>query len=259
MRKRNSLTIFLNVQNALIMRELNMRFSSGRMGLFWTFFEPFLQIMIFVLIKLFLFPASESSFDFAVFLALNFIAFNLFKNIVMKSINAFQANKALFVYKQVKPIDTIIARTVIEIFITLIIIAMFLLLGFYFGFDLDSPNLPMVTFGFLFLLLFAFSFATFAAMLSIYAESFAKIISFLMTALMFTSAVFYTMEVLPVELQSLLLYNPLTHFMEMIHGYYFLALDDQFVDYNYMLLWTLMLLFSGLWSYLKLEERIISS
>jgi len=259
MRKRNSLTIFLNVQNALIMRELNMRFSSGRMGLFWTFFEPFLQIMIFVLIKLFLFPTSESSFDFAVFLALNFIAFNLFKNIVMKSINAFQANKALFVYKQVKPIDTIIARTVIEVFITLIIIAMFLLLGFYFEFNLDSPDLPMVAFGFLFLLLFAFSFATFAAMLSIYAESFTKIISFLMTALMFVSAIFFTIEMLPVELQNFLLYNPLTHFMEMIHGYYFLALDDQFVDYNYMLLWTLILLFVGLWSYLKLEERIISS
>lgn len=259
MTKRNSLTIFLNVQNALIMRELNMRFSSGRMGLFWTFFEPFLQIMVFVSIKLFLFATSESSFDFAVFLALNFIAFNMFKNIVMKSINAFHANKALFVYKQVKPMDTIIARTIIEVFITLIIIGMFLVIGFYFGFDLDSPNLPMVALGFLFLLLFSFSFATFTAMLNIYAESFAKIMGFLMTALMFVSAIFYTIEMLPVELQNLLLYNPLTHFMEMIHGYYFIALDDQFVDYNYMLLWTLILLFIGLWSYLKLEKRIISS
>lgn len=259
MTKRSSLKIFLNVQNALIMRELNMRFSSGRMGLFWTFFEPFLQIMVFVLIKLFLFPTAESSFDFAVFLALNFIAFNMFKNIVMKSVNAFQANKALFVYKQVKPMDTIIARTVIEVFITSIIMLMFLILGYYFEFNLDNPNLPMVALGFLCLLFFAFSFATFAAMLNIYAESFSKIIGFLMTALMFLSAIFFTLEMLPVELQTILLYNPLVHFMEMIHGYYFMALDDRFVDYNYMLLWTLILLFIGLWAYLKLEKRIISS
>jgi len=249
----------LNVQNGLIMRELNMRFSSGRMGLFWTFFEPFFQIMVFVLIKLFLFPSSGISFDFAVFLALNFIAFNLFKNIVMKSINAFQANKALFVYKQVKPMDTIIARTVIEVFISLVLIVMFLVLGAYFGFDLDSPNIPMVALGFAFLVLFAFSFATFSAMLNVYADSFSKIIGFLMTALMFVSAVFFTIEMLPVELQNLLLYNPLTHFMEMIHGHYFAALDDRFVDYHFMILSTLIFLFIGLWSYLKLEERIISS
>jgi capsular polysaccharide transport system permease protein len=259
MTKRSSLTIFLNVQNALIMRELNMRFSSGRMGLFWTFFEPFFQIIIFVFIKIVIFPRSGSSFDFAVFLALNFIAFNMFKNIVLKSVSAFHANRALFVYKQVKPIDTIIARTVIEVFITLIIIGMFLIVGYYFEFDLDSPNLPMVTSGFLFLLSFSFSFAIFIAILNIYSESVSKVISFLMTALMFASAVIYSIEMLPVELQNLLLYNPLTHFMEMIHGYYFIALDDQFVDYNYMLLWTLILLFIGLWSYLKLEKRIISS
>jgi len=259
MRKRGSLQIFLAVQNALILRELNMRFSSGRMGLFWTFFEPFFQIMFFVVIKIALFPASDSNFDFAVFLALNFIAFNLFKNIVHKSVNAFEANKSLFVYKQVKPIDTIIARSLIEVFITSIILVMFLLLGYYFQFDLTIENLPMVTLGFLFLTLFSFSFALFVAILNVYTESISKLIGFLMTALMFLSAIFYSIEMLPSNFQEVLLYNPLTHFMEMIHGYYFLELDDQFVSYNYMTLWTIILLYIGLWVYPKLEKRIISS
>ncbi|HFU76390.1 MAG TPA: hypothetical protein ENK66_09115 [Arcobacter sp.] len=259
MKKRSATKIFLAVQNALIMRELNMRFSSGRMGLFWTFFEPFFQIMIFVLIKILLFSASENSFDFAVFLALNFIAFNMFKNIVTKSANSFKANKALFVYKQVKPLDTIVARTVIEVFITLIIIVMFLMIGYYFEFDLDSPDFPMVALGFLFLIIFSISFAICVAVLNIFTESFSKIIGFLMTALMFMSAVFYTVSMLPIDLQNLILYLPTTHFMEMIHGYYFIALDDRYVSYGYILSWTLILLYVGLWLYLKLEKRIISS
>jgi capsular polysaccharide transport system permease protein len=250
--------VFLAVQNALILRELSMRFSSGRMGLFWTFFEPFFQILVFVLIKITLFGRSNSDFDFAVFLALNFIAFNLFKNIVTKSINAFKANKALFLYKQVKPIDTIIARVIVEIFITAIIILMFLTIGLYFNFDIAVKDISMVAFGFLFLTLFSFSFALVLSVLNIFVDSVGKLIGFSLTALMFASAVFYTLDMIPLELQRLLLYNPLIHFMEMIHGFYFIVLDDAYVDYYYISLWTFSLLFIGLWSYVKLEKRIIS-
>ena len=235
-----------------------MRFSSARMGLFWTFFEPFFQILIFVLIKIALFGRSSNNFDFAVFLSLNFIAFNLFRNIVIKSIASFKANKALFIYKQVKPIDTIIARSMVEVFITSIIISIFLFLGFYFDFDMNVEDLTMVTLGFISLIIFAFSLGIFLAVLNVFIDSIGKLINFFMTALMFGSAVFYTVELLPVDLQEFLMYNPLANFMEMIHCFYFSALDDQFVSYSYMLLWTLSLLYIGLWLYVKLEKRIIS-
>jgi len=259
MKKRNSFKIFLAVQNALFLRELNMRFSSGRMGFFWTFLEPFFQILVFVMIKILLFGRSSNSFDFAVFLALNFIAFNLFKNIVMKSASAFKANKALFVYKQVKPIDTIIARIMVEVFISVIIIIIFLIIGFYFNFDIEVKDLSIVTLGFILLLFFSFSFALFISVVNTFIDSVGKLLGFLMTGLMFSSAIFYTLDMLPISLQSMLLYNPLIHFMEMIHGAYFYALDDKFVSYEYMLIWTLSLLYIGLWLYVKLEKRIISS
>ena len=257
--KRSSFKIFLAVQNALFLRELSMRFSSGRMGIFWTFFEPFFQILIFVLIKLVLFGAGESNFDFAVFLALNFTAFNMFKNIVVKATASFKANKALFLYKQVKPIDTIIARSMVEVFITSIIIAIFISLGLYFDFDMNVEDLTMVTLGFIFLIIFSFSLGIFMAVLNVFMDSVGKLINFFMTALMFASAVFYSIEMLPSELQTWLLYNPLTHFMEILHGFYFHALDDSFVSYEYILVWTLSLLYIGLWFYVKLEKRIISS
>ena len=256
--KRNPWKIQKSVISALFFRELNMRFSSGQMGLFWTFFEPFFQILVFVLIKITLFGKSNNNVDFAVFLALNFTAFNLFKNIVIKSINAFKANRALFLYKQVKPIDTILARILVEIFITSIIIVIFLAIGLYFDFTIAINDIPMVAFGFLFLILFSFSLALFLSILNIFVDSVSRLIGFSMTALMFGSAVFYTIEILPLGMQKLLLYNPLTHFMEIIHGYYFVALDDKFVDYNYIILWTFSLLYIGLWSYVKLERRIIS-
>jgi capsular polysaccharide transport system permease protein len=256
--KRSSFKIFLAVQNALFLRELSMRFSSGRMGMFWTFFEPFFQILIFVLIKLVLFGTGENTFDFAVFLALNFTAFNMFKNIVVKSTASFKANKALFLYKQVKPIDTIIARSMVEVFISSIIIAIFILLGLYFDFDMNVKDLTMVTFGFVSLIIFAFSLGVFMAVLNVFIDSVGKLINFFMTALMFASAVFYSIKVLPVDLQKLLMYNPVANFMEIIHGSYFYTLDDTLVSYEYIFIWTLSLLYIGLWLYVKLEKRIIA-
>jgi len=256
--KRSSFKIFLAVQHALFLRELSMRFSSGRMGMFWTFFEPFFQIFIFVLIKIALFGSSENSFDFAVFLALNFTAFNMFKNIVIKSTASFKANKALFLYKQVKPIDTIIARTMVEVFITSIIILIFLFLGFYFNFDIHVKDLSMVSLGFLWLIIFAFAFALVVAVVNAFIDSIGKLLGFLMTGLMFSSAVFYSMNRLPIEVQNWLMYNPVANFMEMIHSYYFESLDDKLVSYNYIFLWTIISLYIGLWLYIKLEKRIIS-
>ncbi len=255
---RKPLQIFLAVQKALFLRELGMRFSVSKSGLFWTFFEPFMQVLVMVLIKVVLFGKAGDNFDFAAFLALNFTAYNMFRNILTKSMGSFTANKGLFVYKQVKPIDTIIARVMVEVFITGIIILSFIAIGIYFDFDLNIQNLPMVAFGFAWLVLFSFALGLFVAVSNTFYPSIGRSINIIMTFIMFGSAVFYTIEMIPAQIQTLLLYNPLTHFMEMIHGHYFLVLDDRFVNYNYMLLWTLTLLYTGLWFYRRLEERIIS-
>ena len=75
---------------------------------------------------------------------------------------------------------------------------------------------------------------------------------------MFISAIFYSMQDMPQALQDALYYNPLVHFIELLHASYFFVLDDGFVDYTYMLLWTIIPLYIGLWSYSRLEKRIIS-
>ena len=43
--------ILLSVIIALFLRELNTKMSVGKLGLFWTFFEPFMQVTMFILIR----------------------------------------------------------------------------------------------------------------------------------------------------------------------------------------------------------------
>ena len=258
MHQRNYLHIFLAVQKALFLRELNMQFSTSRLGVFWVFFLPFMQIISFVLIKVFLFGRGDENFDYAVFLALGFIAFNMFSGILNKSIGAFEANKALFNYKQVKPIDTIIARTLVEVFMAGVLYIIFLFIGYYFDFGMEGENILMVGAGLIWLAVFSFSFGLVIAIGNTFYKSIGKIVKIFTFGLMIVSAVFYPVRSLPPEAQAIIIYNPLANFMEIIHGFYFAALDDRFVNYAYIGIWTITLLYVGMWLYLRLEKKIIS-
>ena len=84
MKARKPLEIFLSVEKALFLRELNMRLSVGKAGLFWTFAEPFLQVAIFVSLRVAIMQSAghaSSNFDYGVFMASGFIAFNMFNGI----------------------------------------------------------------------------------------------------------------------------------------------------------------------------------
>jgi len=114
----------------------------------------------------------------------------MFKNIVTKSITSFEANKALFVYKQVKPINTILVRAWLEVFITIIIIVIFITIGLYFNFNIEVKNFFMVFLGFVWLILFSISIGLFLAIVNTFYDSVNKLVGFAMTGLMFCSLVF---------------------------------------------------------------------
>ena len=261
---RKPLHVFSAVIRALFLRELELRMSAGKTGLFWTFSEPFFQIFIFIIIRLIIVNGTGQSaithYDYAVFMASGFVAFNIFKSILSTSSGAFMANKALFSYKQVKPIDTIVGRVMIELFLSSIIMFIFLLIGFFFQYDNFLPDNTLLVFaGYLWFVIFSFAISLVVAIGNSFFLSIGKFISIISFGLLIFSAVFFPLISLPPVAQEILLYNPLVHFMEMIHGAYLDGLDDRFVDYHYMLLWTVIPLFVGFWLYIKLEKRLISS
>jgi len=263
MKVRNPLKIFFAVVRALFLREMEMKFTVGKSGVFWTFFEPFFQIFIYIGIHALITGSkstTQSTYNYTVFMASGFIAFNMFRHILSLSTGAFVANKGLFSYKQVKPFDTVVARTLVEVFMTAVIILIFLAIGFFLHIDNLLPkNTLMVTLAFLWLILFSMGIGLLVAIGNVFFISVGKLVGITSFFLLFGSAVFFPVISLPPLLQQMILYNPLVHFMEMIHGYYVEGLDTRFVDYNYMLLWTVIPLFIALWLYERLEKRIIST
>ena len=217
------------------------------------------MIIVFSVIKELLGRKIANDIDYPVFLATSFIAYNMFKAIALKSMDAFNANKGLFVYKQVKPIDTIISRSLIEILISGVITLIFLFIGWFMGFNIECKNILGVLLAYIWIALFGISLGIFFAVVGFFYENFKNIIKIMFLPLFFLSGLFYTLDSLPKIARDILIYNPVINFMEMIHGNYFYSLDTDYVNYTYMLFWTLIPMFFGLWLYKNSEKKIIMS
>ncbi len=259
MNKRTSLEIFKSVVLALFLREVQTRFGTKKLGYFWAVFDAMFMVLIFAGLKSAVASNSMPGVDFPVYLATSFLAFYLWKKIVSQSIHAFSANKALFAYKQVKPFDTIVTRVLLEILVSSAATLIFVAIGLYIGLDISVKNFNMVMLAVFWLCIFGFGIGLMNAVFAYFYEFYAKLINIVMTPLLFVSAIMYPIDSLPPFIREILLYNPLVHFMEMIHGYYFHSLNTYYVDYEYMIYWTLIPLWIGLFFYKRSEKRILSS
>ena len=250
---------FFNVIYALFLREIQTRFGTKKMGYFWAVVEPSAQIAVFLIIKVFFFNRSMAGVDFTVFLASGFIAYNLFKNIVTQSMGAFESNKALFLYAQVKPIHTIFSRVLVEFLVFIFVSLFFLTIGWYFHSEIIPFDLLDVILAVIFFMVFAFSLGLLFAVIGSFYETFKKIINLIFTPMLFLSALFYSVDQLPPSAREYVLYNPIVHFIELIHGSYIEVLHTDYVDFEYMFLWTIIPLFLGLYFYIKAERKIQST
>lgn len=259
MKKRTSFTIFKSVILALFLREIQTRFGSQKLGYFWAIFDAMIMVLVFAGLKSAISEKSMPGIDFPVFLATGFLAFFLWKNIVSKSMGAFSANEALFSYVQVKPIDTIITRVLVEVLVSTMATLVFIGIGLYLDFNINVKDFNMVMLAVAWLCLFGFALGLLSAVIGTFYETFTKLVNIVMTPLLFISALMYTVDSLPPVLREIILYNPLVHFIEMIHGNYFTVLDTQYVDYEYMFYWTFIPLFLALYFYTRSEKKVISS
>ena len=258
-KKRRPLQIFFSVVKALFLREIVTRFGSKKLGYLWAIIDPMAMIVVFSIIKELLGAQIGDGVSYPVFLATSFIAYNMFKAVALKSMDAFDANKALFVYKQVKPIDTIISRFLIEVTISSIITVLFLFIAWFIGLDIRCGNIFGVLIAYIWIAIFGVGMGIFFAVIGFFYENFKKIVHLVFLPLFFISGLFYTLDSLPQTAKEILLFNPIIHFMEMIHGNYFYGLHTHYVDYVYMLFWTLLPMFFGLWIYKRSEKKIIMS
>lgn len=231
--ERSSYQVFRAVIFALLMRELKTRFGAYRLGYFWALLEPMLHVTILAIIFS-VYKTTRADIDFTVFLITGIVPWLLFANIVNRSITSINANVGLFNYRQLKPFDTVVARILLEAAVSLLAFLVLIAAAGWLGFDisLQDPLRLIAVFSLLFLFAAGVGINV-AVMATVFPET-QKFIPYILRPFYFISGIFFSLDIIPVDQQYLLLWNPLLHVMELIRDAYFESYQTAGGDWFYL-------------------------
>ncbi len=252
--------IQFNVINSLIYRELKTRVSLVKGGILGVFIEPLGVIAVFLIVFNILRANTLGPLDMILFLASGSVLFTLFSNIAIRSSNGMTANEALFFYKPVKPIDTVIARTIVESGLYGIVFIVIILSTYIIRKEIILNNVALLFTTYLALVIFSFGVGLFLMVASHIYPSTKQLIPLTTRPLFFISGVFISLSALPQSLRPYLSWNPILQAIEITRYSFSMDynIDKNLISINYLWQGSLISLFLGLFAYTFNEKKLLT-
>ncbi len=241
-----ALLIQIQVIYALILREMCTRFGTHRLGYLWALINPLLWIGTFTVLFQVMGRPIPMHLDTLPFLAASFVPFLLFRDMVSRISAAIGANRGLLYYVQVRPLDLMLARGVLE-FLTSVVMFVVLIGGWsLYRWELRIADPLMVIVGLSLAAALGFSLGLVFCGLSVLVKAVERLQSPLIRPLFWISAIFYSPVMVPPEFRYYLLLNPVVHVLELVRHGMFRGYRVDSVSAAYPLAWILILLAAGL-------------
>ncbi|MCA0177130.1 MAG: ABC transporter permease [Proteobacteria bacterium] len=244
--KRSPLEIQRSVLAALVLRELKTRFGGRFIGLLWVLFEPMAHIAIMLLIRVVL---RDRYVGVAIapelWLSVAIIPFLMTRSMWFQGMAAVESNGGLLGYRQVKPIDTLLARMIVELVLYLVVLVLFLSFFGWLG-DQWWPNRPLEYAGAIALFgLWGFVLAMGSTVLAHGRPRVRMFIGMTSTPLYLLSGVLIPIHTFPPAIREYLLYNPFVHIVELSRWAFFGSNNHMLLlglTVEYPLFWGLVML-----------------
>ncbi|KAA9011336.1 capsule biosynthesis protein [Sphingobium limneticum] len=209
-------TVQICVIHALLIRELTTRFGRENIGFLWIMAEPLLFGGLVGLLWYYSHGPTEHGMSVIAFVATGYIPITLFRHCVSRSIAVFTANQSLLYHRQIKIVDFIVARFIIEFLGGMM--AYFFMAVVLIAFDLfPIPNdIGLLIAGWLLYSLFCFSLCLFIAPLSETSEIMEKFVPVSTYIMIPFSGLAYLVDWLTPSAREFLLLSPFVNAMEMM-------------------------------------------
>ncbi len=209
-----------NVILALMFKDFRSRASSGRLGLLWIILDPITKILFMSLIWWLSGRTEIAGINVALFIAVAIIPFTIVSRSLTGTAAAITANQAYYNYPQVKPIDALIARFILDTVI-LILGSMLIFFGmsWFFNLHINLHNILPIISILLVTMALGFGIALFNGTYGCIYDGYSKFVSFFSRPLIFVSAIFYTPNDLPAQARYYLSWNPIAQLVEYLRYY----------------------------------------
>jgi capsular polysaccharide transport system permease protein len=202
-----------------MIRELITRFGRENIGFLWIMVEPLLFAVLVGYVWRFMKGPEEHGVSIVAFVASGYIPLTLFRHAVTRSVRVFSVNSSLMYHRQIKILDFILVRFLIEVIgamMAFVFIAA--VLGFLNEFPLPADVGALILGWFLYCL-FTFSLCLILAPLSEMSDVLEKFVPVTAYIIVPFAGTFNMMSWLTPEAQSFVYYSPFVHAMELMrHG-----------------------------------------
>ena len=255
---RTSWQVFVTSLQAFILRELKNRFGRSRLGYFWALAEPAATVAVLTVIHggIAGFDSTIYQENSVIFFVFGAVPYFIFANSLTQAQGVCASQKGLFNYRQIKPIDIIVARCLVDVLMMAGVMVLFLLAWYWLGLQMPQIRpLELLTALFSLFLLGSSLGLVFEVFGTVY-QDLRKVYSIMTRPLFFISGVFFTMHMLPSGLLAVLSFNPVLHGVD-------LARDAVLVGYTSPASWAyvwgsiLLLQFIGLAAYRRYLYQLI--
>lgn len=248
-----------SVWYAMFMREAVTRTMTDRLGWFWMIFEPMAMIAIMVLIRGFIGGSNKliMGADFIPWMITGMMGFFLVREGMSRSQGAINANKALFAYRQVQPVDPVLVRSFLEGMLRTFVFLLFIVGGLLLGLDIFPDNAIYALYGWMSLWALGLGLGLVVSVTSTLVPETAKIINVISLPLLIISGVIMPLNILPHYLLEYLMFNPIAHGLELLRlGFFSSYKVVHGTSETYLWLCILALNALGLLMHARFKERL---
>ena len=255
----NGFQIQRNVISALVYRELKTRVSEVKFGVFGVFIEPLGVLAVFLIIFTVI-RGNRGDLDIELFLASGIVIYTLFTEIALRSMNAIRANEALFFYRPVKPIDTVLARTIVESHLYGIVFMVIIGFVFLYKETWILQDFFLLVASYLGLVVFSFGLGINFMIAGHKFPVLHQLLPIAIRPMWFISGVFFGITALPYNLRPWLSWSPVLQAIELTrHSFstnYYIPTDT--ISLAYLWICAVTLVTWGLYIYAKSERFLLT-
>ena len=245
------------VIGALMLRELTTRFGRENIGFLWIMAEPLLFAGLVGLLWRAMKGPEEYGVDIVAFVVSGYIPLVLFRSSVSRAVSSFTANGSLMYHRQIKILDLILVRFLIELIGHMMAYLFIALVLSVFGFFPWPHDLGFLMLGWAYYALFTFAITLVVAPLSELSEVLEKIMPITTYLMVPFSGAFYLVGAMHGDAAKIVLYSPPVHSMEMMrYGIFGPSIDPQY-DFIYPLAFCLPFMALGLLLCRIVRKRLV--
>lgn len=221
--------------HALLMREMLTRFGRSNIGFLWMFVEPMMFTVGVTMLWTFFKAQHGSNLPIAVFALTGYSAVLLWRNMPGRLMHAIQPNKNLMYHRNVRVIDIYVSRILLEASGATMSFIILSIIFIHIEWILPPEDILKVIVGWLLLFWFSAGVAIFLGTLSERShlvDKFWHPASYLLFPL---SGAAYLVEILPTQMQKIVLYIPIVHCIEYVREGYFGSYFHPVHDLSYVI------------------------